>query len=309
MRALIDNDNVDLDILKPGSPWPSVDELIGKPSLGEQIALECTQNESSTVEDARLEAELSCPADLGFDAMLGWQSNQHGATPYITDAIPTEQYRVPSATLPEEKNIDPHLHSARHLAYASPTSRGLQSPKATLDLWELFSGAGNESQGRSLPGPEAQDQKATSDGNVFHPKTPGSWKNQRSSNRRSPTTSHHPPKRQRSHYVIEKKYRAGLQERFEALRSCVTAWNEFQRPESASGEAGTTGDELSGGSKGNNNGGRMNKAEVLSNAVIYIQELQEENEVVIDHLKLLIRRLRGAKQALQTDDLLGTSGL
>ncbi|KAJ5608510.1 hypothetical protein N7537_005129 [Penicillium hordei] len=308
MRALIDNDNVDPDILKPGTPWPSMDEIMGKPPGEEQIAFDCTQHQSSILEDPAIEAEFSCPVDLGFDAMSSWQSDQHGLASYITDASPTEQYRMPSATVPEKNIIDPHLHSDRQLAHTSPRLGGLKSPNMTLDSWELFSGGGNESQDYTLPGREARDHKATPDGDGFHPKTRKPWKNQGPSSRRSPNTTHHPPKRQRSHYVIEKKYRAGLQERFEALRGCVMAWNEFQRRESASGEAATTGDELSGGSK-MSNGGRMNKAEVLSNAVTYIQELQEENEVVIHHLKLLIRRLRGVKQALQTDDLLCTSGL
>jgi hypothetical protein len=107
MRALIDNDNVDPDILKPGTPWPSMDEIMGKPTGEEQIAFDCTQHQSSILEDPAIEAEFSCPVDLGFNAMSSWQSDQHGLASYITDASPTEQYRMPSATVPEKTLLIP----------------------------------------------------------------------------------------------------------------------------------------------------------------------------------------------------------
>jgi hypothetical protein len=43
----------------------------------------------------------------------------------------------------------------------------------------------------------------------------------------------------------------------------------------------------------------MNKAEVLVQATVYIQRLQEENVVAIEHLKLLIKQFRIMKNAMR----------
>jgi hypothetical protein len=43
----------------------------------------------------------------------------------------------------------------------------------------------------------------------------------------------------------------------------------------------------------------MNKAEVLNQATVYIQQLQEENEVAIEHIKLLIGQFRVMKRAMR----------
>jgi hypothetical protein len=43
----------------------------------------------------------------------------------------------------------------------------------------------------------------------------------------------------------------------------------------------------------------MNKAEVLSEAAEYIQQLEDENGVMLDQLKVLIQRLRATRMALQ----------
>jgi hypothetical protein len=43
----------------------------------------------------------------------------------------------------------------------------------------------------------------------------------------------------------------------------------------------------------------MNKAEVLSEATEYIQQLEDENCVMLDQLKVLVQRLRATRMALQ----------
>lgn len=49
------------------------------------------------------------------------------------------------------------------------------------------------------------------------------------------------------------------------------------------------------------NPAKMNKAGVLGEAVIYIQQLEEENEVLLDQFKILVRRTRAARKALEQD--------
>ncbi|EPS29065.1 hypothetical protein POX_f08117 [Penicillium oxalicum] len=114
-----------------------------------------------------------------------------------------------------------------------------------------------------------------------------------------------PSKHQRAHYIVEKRYRAGLHERFEALRECVENWkHQHQQKESQQEQQSSSplspGTTTDGTNEGANRGAtRLNKSEVLCEAVAYINLLQEENEVVIEHMKLLIRRFRATKQALQ----------
>ncbi|EPS27193.1 hypothetical protein PDE_02136 [Penicillium oxalicum 114-2] len=111
-----------------------------------------------------------------------------------------------------------------------------------------------------------------------------------------------PLKHQRAHYVIEKRYRAGLHERFEALRDCVESWkhDQLQKGQQQSSLPLSLDTTTDWTSKDASRGAtRLNKSEVLCEAVAYIKLLQEENEVVMEHMKLLIRRFRATKQALQ----------
>lgn len=122
---------------------------------------------------------------------------------------------------------------------------------------------------------------------------------------------------ERAHSAIEKKYRAGINEKFEALRGCIES---RRRPKQESLEqalrpgskgegsesggattAGTTTSGKKGGPGGNGDAAntRMNKAEVLSEAAEYIQQLEDENGVMLDQLKVLVQRLRATRMALQ----------
>lgn len=107
-----------------------------------------------------------------------------------------------------------------------------------------------------------------------------------------------PEKRQRQHYAVEKRYRAGLNERFNVLRDCIEARRKTKSQRQPPNQPGS-------GAKSSGSGGgpmpspaKINKAEVLHEAVVYIQDLEEENEVVLEHLKLLVHRLRNARVAL-----------
>lgn len=127
----------------------------------------------------------------------------------------------------------------------------------------------------------------------------------------------------RPHSAIEKRYRAGINEKFEALRGCIES---RKRPKQESlGQAlrpGSKGEgagaEVGGGTtspgttptkKGAAGGSgadaaassssRMNKAEVLSEAAEYIQQLEDENGAMLDQLKVLVQRLRATRMALQ----------
>ncbi|KAI3398902.1 hypothetical protein diail_8411 [Diaporthe ilicicola] len=141
-----------------------------------------------------------------------------------------------------------------------------------------------------------------------------------------------PPRNQRPHSAIEKRYRAGMNEKFEALRGCIESrkrpkqesLGQALRPESTcskgaegggggGGGGGTTTTPVTsaperkkgGAGAGNGDaasttgGARMNKAEVLSEAAEYIQQLEDENGVMLEQLKMLVQRLRATRMALQ----------
>lgn len=121
------------------------------------------------------------------------------------------------------------------------------------------------------------------------------------------------PKSYRAHSTIEKRYRAGINEKFEILRSCVESRKmpKQQALENGLSETSKDGDCGGGGAittildrkKGAGGPGeaatRMNKAEVLSEAAEYIQQLEDENSLMLDQLKILVQRLRATWMALQ----------
>lgn len=120
------------------------------------------------------------------------------------------------------------------------------------------------------------------------------------------------PKSQRAHSVIEKRYRAGINEKFEALRSCVEsrkrqkleslgqALHQDSREDEGGGATTIAGPERKKGPGGNGDAAsRMNKAEVLSEAVEYIQQLEDENGMILEQLRILVQRLRATRKALQ----------
>lgn len=113
-----------------------------------------------------------------------------------------------------------------------------------------------------------------------------------------------------------------MNEKFEALRGCIESrrrpkqesLGQALRPGSKGSEGGgaTNSSSTTAGASGRKKGpaatgngdaaassSRMNKAEVLSEAAEYIQQLEDENGVMLEQLKLLVQRLRATRMALQ----------
>ena len=128
---------------------------------------------------------------------------------------------------------------------------------------------------------------------------------------------------QRPHAVVEKRYRASINDKLDALRRYLEARKRDRRVDldealiaSCGLDAVTTSqtldhatglDHASGQGGGNTlmppapdpaPSARMNKAEVLVEAVEYIQQLEEENEIMMKQLGELVTRLRATRQAL-----------
>lgn len=147
--------------------------------------------------------------------------------------------------------------------------------------------------------------------------------------KKSPSSSQHlaTARPHRPHSVVEKRYRAGINEKIEALRGCLESRKRrkgiplhealFNGPlPSHSDSDGQLqqvcggGDEQHGHAIGSGTAidpsappkttgpTRMNKAEVMIEAVEYIQQLEEENEAMMDQLRQLVARLCATRRAL-----------
>ncbi|OOQ83311.1 hypothetical protein PEBR_35059 [Penicillium brasilianum] len=309
LRTLMTNDDIDPDILRAGTPWMTA---LDTETIQTSTSLATFQPASAQVSDL--------PSDL----------NAMPIDPALCNESPFPvEGGTSSANLPQSWLGD---------VYSRPSpSNNLQADPMpcdfTLDFawisneWDvLLNSAGIDNGGSagtsssisissssvgtsSLTGPIVQTPQtspaALPSVNEISMRAPPQLPfaaDRRSSEKNSPPR---PSKHQRAHYIIEKRYRAGLHERFEALRDCVESWKHQQQQKEQQHQQQSDcplspGATTDGTNEGANRGTtRLNKSEVLCEAVTYIKLLQEENEVVMEHMKLLIRRFRATKQALQ----------
>lgn len=307
LEALLANDDVDLDILRPGAPWPSASEI-------------AQLSQSSSGSQNRPAAVLCPPEDsIAIDPALGGDFYHDGLAldldhSWLTDLVngdghPEEQIDSYMAT-PAPTNLTP---SASILEGSNTTTDNCSNfSSITTDQWNaaldsVYSGpAVNMTNSRPRRGSKTPESievnrslrlsRTTSESDS----TPAfqRWPSKAAEGDEAAGSGQAPPrKRQRPHYAIEKRYRAGLQEHFEALRDCVASLKLKENEQQSLVNGDDTGD-WDDRAEGKDGSSRMNKAEVLSQATIYIQRLQEENEAAIEHIKLLIKRFRIVKGAL-----------
>ncbi|KAF4451242.1 putative HLH DNA binding domain protein [Fusarium austroafricanum] len=266
LQALLANDHVDLEILKPGAPWPSATEIAQLPADSDsnnnlEPVIVCAPEEPELVDPALYTDPFPTNIELEPDWLSKLMDSSQGCE------VP-ELVSCPTA---ESISTGPSTLSACNTDYVSHfSSNSMIQWDTLLDSMcspAPHSGHTAESQDRET---EEQPRKSV-DSSVSEQLSPR--------------------KRQRPHYAIEKRYRAGLQERFEALRDCVSSLKQTQQ-ELIEGDDGFRNSDA-------DKAGRMNKAEVLNQATVYIQQLQEENEVALEHVKLLIGQLRIIKRAMR----------
>ncbi|KAL2432411.1 hypothetical protein ABEF95_010255 [Exophiala dermatitidis] len=92
------------------------------------------------------------------------------------------------------------------------------------------------------------------------------------------------PKVDRAHSLIERRYRARLQDKFQTLRDCVARWKQAEL------------DSDSGEQEEDASGFKMNKASVLTEAVMCISHLEEENEYLYTELEAIIDYVQVVKK-------------
>ncbi|KAF5649392.1 HLH transcription factor [Fusarium sp. NRRL 52700] len=263
LQALLANDHVDLEILKPGAPWPSATEI----ALSSTAESDSSNNSEPVIVCASEESTLVDPA-LYADP---FPANIDCLEPdWLNNLLASSQDRE----VPELVSCSTAESNGASACGTDLMSHFLSNP---VDQWDTLLdriGSPAPHSGRTAAG---RDQEAE--------------ERNRESGGSSASEQPSPRKRQRPHYAIEKRYRAGLQERFEALRDCVSSLKQTEQ-------------DLIEGDDGSRNSdtdkpGRMNKAEVLNQATLYIQQLQEENEVALEHIKLLTGQLRIIKRAMK----------
>lgn len=89
--------------------------------------------------------------------------------------------------------------------------------------------------------------------------------------------------RHRAHSAIERRYRAGLQDKFQTLRDCVAQWKQDEMDSEA---AEWTDDAQI----------KTNKASVLSDAVSCINQLREENDYLFEQLEAFVVSVKLLKE-------------
>lgn len=312
LEALLANDDVDLDILRPGAPWPSATEIsqLSQTSSGTQYrpaAALCPPEDSIAIDPAlggdfyhdglTLDLDQSWLTNLvNGDALSEEQADSFMATPAPTSITPSASIHDGSNTTTDSCSNFSSMTTGRwnvplDSVYSGPAanmtnsqpqqleSRGPKTPES-IDVSRSLGLSRTASERDSTPAFQRWASKATNADEA----TGGSGQAL-------------PRKRQHPHYAIEKRYRAGLQEHFEALRDCVSSFKQRENEQQSlvNGDDVADWDDRADSKDGSS---RMNKAEVLSQATIYIQQLQEENEAAIEHIKLLIKRLRLIKGAL-----------
>lgn len=126
--------------------------------------------------------------------------------------------------------------------------------------------------------------------------------------RPSPSQSPSPrdtQKPHRPHAAVEKRYRVSLNDKIEALRVCLESRKRPKRRQASTVDDGSTTDggaataESPGGPTAAGPSARMSKAEVLTEAVEYVQQLEQENGIMLEQIEALVERMQATQRALQ----------
>ncbi|KAH7381085.1 hypothetical protein BKA64DRAFT_764969 [Cadophora sp. MPI-SDFR-AT-0126] len=333
LHALTSNDTTDPELFKYGEEWLKIADTI---PVSISDCVNTSQSpvlpEEQTNIDPALCPEPAFPHNLSGDEFDGsligledaiaynsihyllWDSplfneNANCATPYSSKQCSNDFYSQPFASAPGNWDIPLGQSSSQQPGPDNNYSGVSSIPScenwgsSSNQIPEEQKGEQNVDVGdfaacsiRSSPKVTEKRGKQSLKRDQVQTSAPDTETHQNSSS----IVVHRPQKRQRTHYVIEKRYRAGLGEKFDALRECVEAMKKSQ-PHPQQVTTPPSNENPTGEGDNSNGGSKMGKAEVLTEAVTLIQQIKEENEVLLEHLRLLIRRLRAMKLALFQD--------
>lgn len=106
------------------------------------------------------------------------------------------------------------------------------------------------------------------------------------------------PLKKRPHNVIEKRYRANLNEKIAELRDSVPSLRVLKKTQAGEDQVGSDDENLDGLAPTN----KLNKASVLTKAVEYIRHLETRNKRLEDENKLLKERMQTLDKVLASGD-------
>jgi hypothetical protein len=106
------------------------------------------------------------------------------------------------------------------------------------------------------------------------------------------------PLKKRPHNVIEKRYRANLNEKIAELRDSVPSLRVLKKTQAGEDVAGSDDENLDGLAPTN----KLNKASVLTKAVEYIRHLETRNKRLEDENRLLKERMQTLDKVLASGD-------
>ncbi|KAJ5780715.1 hypothetical protein N7457_005875 [Penicillium paradoxum] len=193
-------------------------------------------------------------------------------------------------------SISPHtdMSSPTHLNYTD------FSPNLPLGLMELPSDSNignNLGYQHSTPGPNWRTTQQQQIGLVSPISSIGTSRKRKTGSDDDGTTVTGPvqpgkkmPAKKRAHNVIEKRYRANLNDKIAELRDSVPSLRQIKN---RTGGSPDEDDETEGG----NGASKLNKASILSKATEYIKHLEIRNKRLEDENTALKNRLRQADKA------------
>lgn len=106
------------------------------------------------------------------------------------------------------------------------------------------------------------------------------------------------PLKKRPHNVIEKRYRANLNEKIAELRDSVPSLRVLKKSQAGEDLAGSDDENLDGLAPTN----KLNKASILTKAVEYIRHLETRNKRLEDENRLLKERMQTLDKVLASGD-------
>lgn len=219
-------------------------------------------------------------AGRDFDQFLDWEGNADGSSSSTSPTV-EQTFQTPPNSSPEAS--DALIHPAfaqRSSDLPTPSnSNGSGSPEMQSTFERRSSGEGPHDNIRVVPRPILKRKLSPEDVPIL------------------PYTSivSSQPLKKRPHNVIEKRYRANLNEKIGELRDSVPSLRVLKKTQDL---GGSEDDNLDGLVPTN----KLNKASILTKAVEYIKHLEIRNKRLEDENRLLKERMQTLDKVLASGD-------